>query len=317
MESIGQGSETSPAEATTEQVEASPLDEFRNLLWSRGADEEAERRQWDADQVVRENLTAECMNDLGFDYIPWLNSQILTLPGDSWKPDDPDWVSQWGYGVVSSPPGAVSMRNTSSGRWDSPDNPNFPMYQEMTEAEQKIYRQAFTGGHIVPFLFTRTVDGYDFHDCSNWAYAVVNLSHVMWQRTNDDFPPLSEAINQMHRDLETEVTEADRDWANCMFDAGYPWFELQLDAQRYFKEIWQEFMSTWNWEHGKPNPTVSPEVAELQDQEIEMATTDLNCRISVDYTARRNTHIYEVENQFITDHKTALEALRAAAEQGQ
>jgi hypothetical protein len=292
--------------------ELSPLDEFRNILWGMGMDEEAARRQWDAGRIRQENMIAECMHELGFEYIPDIGRMTLQLPGDSWQPDEMEWVSEYGYGVITSPPGAVPERTTGS-IFIRPDNPNLPMFNELTESEQRAYLKALHGGS--PDTFTRVVDGWDFHDCHNWSYGVINLERQVWRNDGDEFAPLLEAITEMQARLRTDIIEADREWADCMLDAGYPQFERQTGGELYFKEVWQEFTSTWDWQQGRPDPATSPEVAELQEREIRMATADLDCRIAVDFAAKRSAHITQVEEQFITDHKEALQALRSAFEQ--
>ncbi len=56
-------------------------------------------------------------------------------------------------------------------------------------------------------------------------------------------------------------------------------------------------------------------MAALGEEEVELALADLGCREETDYRQKAQDIQFELEEQFIADHESELEALRAAAEQ--
>ena len=49
--------------------------------------------------------------------------------------------------------------------------------------------------------------------------------------------------------------------------------------------------------------------------EVELALADLDCREETDYTDRSTDIARDAEQQFVDDHRSELEAMKAAAEQ--
>jgi hypothetical protein len=130
---------------------------------------------------------------------------------------------------------------------------------------------------------------------------------------SDEFAPLFEAINQMRNELGQEKTEAEGDWLACMADAGYPNIERREDAQNH---IWSARDRIRSSPGGfRATAETSREMAALLEREIQTALADLDCRTAVDFQNRQDARRIEVETQFVSDHRLALEALRDAAEQ--
>lgn len=295
--------------------ETSPFDEFRNILWGLGLDEESQRRQFDADRVVEENLIAQCMNELGFEYIPFIDNITLSFGNsENWSPDDPEWVATYGYGWVVTPPAGRAGASISM-MVDNPESPNAPMLAELSETERIAWRDAFSN---MGAGFEREVEGVTFRDCNNWARAVVSAERRAFSNL-DEFAPLMEAIEQMHLSLRWEISDADRAWSTCMFDAGFQGFDRQWEASETILHEWLDSMSKLSsdpeWILEEPTPENSEVIAALHQREVAVATADLNCRISTDFLVGHEAHIHTVEDQFITDHLSTLQALRAAAEQ--
>jgi len=307
---------TEPTREPIAPREVSPFDEFRNLLWGMGMDEESQQRQFEADRVREENMIAQCMNELGFEYIPFVDSVVLSFGNDEdWNPDDPDWVARYGYGWVVSPPGgrggariSVDMNNVG---------PNAQMLSELSETERSAWNNALWN---MGAGFEREVEGVIQRDCFNWARMSVSAESRTIANLAE-FAPLMEAIAQMHDSLRWDISDADRAWSTCMADAGFPGFDRQREASETIAEEYgpARIAATLDpsWDQTFNNPTVenSPVMAALHEREVALATADLNCRITTDFEAGREAHIHTVENQFIIDHRADLEALRAAAEQ--
>jgi hypothetical protein len=120
------------------------------------------------------------------------------------------------------------------------------------------------------------------------------------------------------RVLRIEISEAERDWASCMADAGFPGFERWFDPAQALQEAWLDWHMSldWeNWDGRSPMAANNPELAALQEQEIGMALSDFDCRFAVNFAARQAARQLEAETQFYHDHQAALRALQAAAEQ--
>ena len=277
-------------------------------------DEYARQRQFEVDRVRQEDLIAQCMNELGFEYIPYLGWHTFSPASGAWQPDDPDWVAEFGFGVTTSPPGGSGV--SGSGIDILNLGPNNGVLEAMSEEGRLAWLGAF---HRSGAGWERTIGTIDFtfRDCGNWSWNLIQYEHQLVN--TEEFAPLLDAIAQMHHDLQWDITDAERDWAICMADTGYVGFDSPWHAS---DSVVQEYnaLRTWlaaepDWDYGNPTAENSPEFAALQIHERELATTSLKCRISTDFEAKRDAHIHAVENQFITDNRAALAALRDAAEQ--
>jgi len=299
----------------------SPFDEFRSILWGMDRDEDAVRRQFEADRIVEENMIAQCMHELGFEYIPYPDAvELVFRENENWRPNDPDWIAQYGYGWVVEPAGGRPIDGHGvSVSLPGPGNPNYAILEELSETERQAWSNSLMN---MGAGFEREVPGVGImRDCFNWARMTVNAQR--FYRGGDEFTPLFDAIEQMQVNLRHDISDADRAWSNCMADNGFPGIDRQWEAT---DTILREMSATrsavaqdaeWQALNPNANPTVdnSTALAELHEREINMATADHDCQISTDFAANREAHIFAVENQFISDHRTTLEALRSAFEQ--
>jgi len=112
-----------------------------------------------------------------------------------------------------------------------------------------------------------------------------------------------------------EIVELNREWSHCMADAGHSGISSPRDASsllipEYFET---SFMVQQQQAEGDVTDATEP-LAALQSLEIDLALTDLDCRLATNYTARVNTVRHEVETQFIADNRALLEEFRNATE---
>jgi len=313
---IVQPDDATPPRELAPPPELSPFDEFRSILWGIGEDPESQLRRFEADRIREENMIAQCMHELGFDYIPNFEAVTLTFRNsDNWQPDDPDWVAHYGYGWIVSPAGGRGGGGASIGVSSNALGPNQAIVDELSESEARAWNDALWNrgaGFERETLFSGIQT-----DCFNWARMTVNDERFAVQ-ASDEFAPLFEAIDQMQNDLQFDISDADRAWSACMFDAGFPDFNRQWEPSEQIRNEYHQVRTSItarpDWV-GNPTPENSPEIVELHEREVALATADLNCRIATGFDNGREAHIHAVENQFITDHRAALEALRAAAEQ--
>lgn len=301
----------SPGDDTTasEDEYYSPLNEYLSAVWGGDVSEEDWMVRAEEEQRIREDIVAECMVEQGFEYTPFVDMGWSSSSGDEWKPDDREWVAQWGYGAAKSP-----------GMNDAPDpeeqvvDPNQEYVQSLSESEMMAFYEALYGPQ--PTEDELNEDGsYDYNwetaGCQGFAEHEVSGDNPM---ESDEHKPLMDSINEFYMQMQStpELADIDAAWADCMADAGYSGFTTQYDAQ---ESIYTELNSYY--EGVTEFIEDDPALEEIADREVELALADLACRESTDYRERRQDVAVELEEQFIADNKAALDALVADAEQGQ
>jgi len=306
-----QNSATAPPDEPEPFV--SPLTEFIGLDWSQRSVEENQRLVADI-EAQRQDLISGCMHDAGFEYIP-NPSPILVggiRTGADYRPNDRDWVTQWGYGIVDSPSGSVAQ-HLDMDEWNATD-PNSALLDEMSPQEQSAWRDAFNG--IAPI---DVVDGVAIFPedmtveelgCSRWAQNQVPFVAPGQELLfTDEFAPLWDSIVQMQTTLNDspEMLAVDQDWSNCMANAGFVGLRKPALAQAQVEIAWSQIPAEQR--------TGTDRAAELQEQEISLALADLDCRASTSYFERRNAITLATETQFVEDHRADLNALLSAREQ--
>lgn len=157
---------------------------------------------------------------------------------------------------------------------------------------------------------------HDEPNCRDWARTTLEERNPHRLVESDEFAPLFEAIDQMRAGTLVEITDADRDWANCMADTGHLGFERQWEAEDRFRDEYSGAISNF-FSSTQPQGAWIGSVPwrELREKEIVLALADLECRTATNFRSRNNAFKVEVETQFVEDNRAALEALRAAAEQ--
>jgi len=308
----GGGNDDSPAvnsaTGNDDDLQISPLAEYLSLVWGTNlSPEERAQRDYELNRQLQE-LVAQCMQDAGFEYYPEVEQPSANPVSIEWRPDDREWVAQYGYGLIHTPEADVPAAPVQPRT-----NPNWEYFSSLGEAEAQAFNEALYG---LPIDDENHVWTWEEMGCSGYAQNATAAASPIDLVVSEEFASLFEALNQ----LEGDVTLADqraaieREWAACMADQGYPGFEARWDAQNQFSTEVDEFLNDWWEEHGE-EPTGTPEMAEFGRREIDLALADLGCRESVDYQTRLTSVQYEIEARFVAEHRSELEALRAAAEQ--
>lgn len=289
--------------------EKSPLAVYLDAVYGTDASPEEQEKKFAADQAKREELIAECMQEEGFEYRPNTQNGSFSSDGSEYKPDDREWVSQWGYGAVNYP-GQEEMSDPENEYVD----PNAEYLETLSESEQTAFYEALSGPPMSEEDMSE--DGsyeYDWKTagCSGWAEHELSGDDPS---QSEEFKPLFEAMSALYDEASSspEMAKLEAEWATCMDAAGFPGFSKQSDAQNSIYEALNAF-----WEDPATAETGPDEAAmkELEGQEIETALADLDCREETDYREQSKAAQWELEEQFIADHKAELDALKAAAEQ--
>ncbi|MDF2917899.1 hypothetical protein [Microbacterium sp. NPDC086615] len=294
-------------------TEQSPLTEYLSAVYGAGGSSEEQLAELGK---KREELVAACMKKNGFEYTPDLQASatIVDGSGEAWKPDDRQWVSQWGYGAVAFP-GSDDAENPSTTWVD----PNADYLSTLSESEKQAFSDALWGTPPASTTDTAAEDETPTWDwktagCQGEAQHEVSGEDPL---QTDQFAPLMNAITELWQQSSTYpgMSEANREWSACMDEAGHTGFATQPDAAA---SIHDQLNALWNAggaaSSEAPATPDKKALAELKDEEIDLALADLDCREKTDYTARARKAQAEAETAFIAAHKTELEALKAAAQ---
>jgi len=305
------GSDDDPA--TAEQD--SPLTGYLTAAYGGDLSPEEQERQFAEQQEQQEELVALCMQEQGFEYAPATqSSSFSSADGTEWEPDDREWVSQYGYGAVRSP-----FTDEPSTAEEEYVDPNGDYVASLSESEQTAFYEALYGPQ--PTEEEMGEDGsyeYDWQTagCQGAAQHEVAGEDVS---QSDEFKPLFDAINEFYEGMPTwpGMAELDGEWAACMDAAGEGGYPTQTEAQNsVFEDLNEVYESVQLTEDGEAGG--EPDQAELDalaEREVELALVDLDCREETDYRDRSTDVTREAEQQFVDDHKSELEAMKAAAEQ--
>jgi len=285
----------------------SPLSAYLSSIWGGDLSTEEQEARYTEQQKKSEELVAQCMSEEGFDYTPNIQSVSFSSGNDiEWKPDDRDWVTQYGYGMVNYP-----------GRDEPPTDqqeyvdPNQDYVSSLSESEQTAFYEALYGPS--PTEEELNEDGsyeYDWTKagCQGWAQHESGANPMM----DEEFESINDAINDFYTKMAEDpgFAKIDADWASCMADAGHSGFAKQADAQTSISDKLNEY---YNGQTAYVED--DPKLAALGEEEVALAIADLDCREKTNYRDEYEKVQFALEEQFIADNKADLDALKAAAEQ--
>lgn len=285
----------------------SPLSVYLN--GQAGMSEEEMQEHFTEQQEQIEELVAACMTDEGFEYIPVDQSQNggIIFSGDEWKPDDREWVEQYGYGAVNYP-----GRDTPVDPDQEFVDPNQDYVMSLSESEQAAYYETLYGPQ--PTEEELNSDGgyeYDPENAGCYGSAQVEVQGTD-PYSAEEHKPVMEAINEFYTGVQNDpaLAELNAAWSSCMADAGFSGFATQPDAQNSIYDEINEY-----YESQTEPVEDDPELAAIGEREIELAVPDLECREQTDYRQESLRIQFELEEKFVQEHKAELEALKAALEQ--
>ena len=325
--------------APPEPVPVSPIDEYLNLVWGTNFSPEAQIQRWENEHNRTEELIAACMADLGFTYYPEVGTMTsVVTSGNDWLINDPEWVGTWGFGVVMWPGVPSGGIDGQIGDLTGPRR-NAEHRDSLSTAERTAHERALWGAsnpyHSGMWFGAPPADAvYDPEaaaefdaDPANWGCQRRAVEQMIAEsprglRESDEFMPLFDAIEQFREQLTLSATEADRDWATCMHDAGFAEFDRRPDFDALFRDeafrLSQEIVNSGRITQVSRIPLQrwdAPEMETLFQQEIDTALADLDCRTATNWNTRQQAAVFELEAQFVADHQAQFNALRAAVEQ--
>jgi hypothetical protein len=312
------GCSSSPEKADADAERQSPLGVYFDALY--GGDlspEEQEAQSAEQNRQVEEQV-ADCMQDEGFEYVPATGNYSYGSSDDVvYEPEDRDWVSQYGYGAVNSP-----WNEQPADPEQEYVDPNGDYVASLSESEQTAYYEALNGPQPSEEDQAAMEDGsyeYDWTTSGCYGAAQHEVYEAEDPTQSEEFAPLMDAINSFYEKSSTDpaMQELDAAWAACMDTAGHPGFAVQFDAQNSIYDAQNELYEAAPVDaDGNSTGEVDQAAMDaLGEQEIELALADLDCREETDYRASAEDIQFGLEEDFVADHKSELEALKAAAEQ--
>lgn len=302
--------------------DAGPLAEYMSpLLMSEEAADGAAR----AEHERAQELTAECMSAAGFDYKPWpFTGGPITgnlVEGGSGSETDAaaeEFAETYGYGIVEDPD--FDTANAAGGEQD-PElvDINGKYINSLTESEQDAYWEALNGPpmseeELQAELEDERTTVMKGRGCAGESAdtARSEQADVMVAREDPEFQDLFEAERQLNEPLDPE-SPSNEDlialnglWNECMEKAGHSGFTSPMNAHNALGQEFDQLES----DAGDLDEVVSKiEKDRFQTLEIEVASADLSCRKTVSYEAEVTRITHELEQTFVDEYKTELDAL--------
>jgi len=281
----------------------SPMTEYYEAMYG-GYDE----KEAVAQQKKVEELVATCMADEGFDYKPVDQSQYTSFSSDDEDRDTEEWVAEHGYGMNQTPEEQEEMNEQASEFVD----PNQDYVMALSPTEQEAYYEVLYGPGPTDEEMAAMEDGdgsYEYNwetaGCQGAAQHEISGDDLT---QSDKYKPLMDEINSIWEKQQKDpaIVKVEAEWAACMADAGYADFKVKQDAMNQVNEAQNAY-----WEGGETEEPDDATKAEWRENEIEVALADFKCSEKVDYQKTYLTAQYRLENQFIDDNKSELDAMVA------
>lgn len=279
---------------------------------------------WDEDQGARdmmrvEEIVAECMAEEGFEYLPVDQTQF-SYGGEELDVEygTLEFAEQYGYGATTNPWGGdvEEMEAEQEEFFD----PNQELVEAMSQTEQEAYYAALWGNQ-------EYIEGEETEYDWTTAGCQGRAQHEVYEGgvDADEFEALQEEMNTMWDAIQQDprVAELDGKWASCMADAGHDGFAAIYDAEtsiydrtnEIHESAWEdveldENASEADWQ--AIDAQIQAELAEITDDEIELAVADFTCREEINFARVQAEVAVEHQTEFYDAHKEELEAWLAS-----
>jgi hypothetical protein len=285
--------------------EDSPLSAFFEEV-SGDWDSEESQKKWEEQNRKAEELTAECMAEQGFEYIPVDQSGSMTVVEDEEELDPEKYAAEYGYGMTNH----QEMTPEQEEEMNSFVDPNQAYVEAMSETEMNAYYTALHG------------ESYNMEPDENGEVQEIDLSQMgcMGAAQNEasggeqelyeseDMQAFNDATTKLYEDIpkDARMTEVLSKWGDCMADAGF-------DHESPDKAV-EHFMNASNELYSGDNPEGPDEakLKELQELEKDTAVADLDCQKKVKYEDVHRTVQFDLEKRFVEENKDLLDRVRSA-----
>ncbi len=276
-----------------------------------------------AKQRQVEDATAACMKAAGFDYVAVPPEsqpkskfdEALRLPADK-------FAEQYGYGIST-------IDWSKAGQDSDNSNPNTKIRNALSPAAKKAYDKALNGpnatenGNIV--IAPKEGEGPASSGQLDLGCRGKAAEQVYGKRQNKEgfkkYDALFKDLEALQKRIEADppVVDATTAWSDCLADSGHPGFKKTDEPPQKVSQKLDELTGTHPNTNGPGGKTVqgppsfdkvdAAKLADLRKFEIALATADQKCRAKV-YDAPYKKAQYELEKEFVNQHKAELEAFR-------
>lgn len=313
-------------------------------------DQAAMEAKFKAREQKRQEAIAECMRAQGFEYTPYVPEQSFarfTPPG--YDLTRKEFVEKYGFGISTM---TEQMNTPPEGMPKAEDDPNFVYQQSLSPSDSEAYSKARYGDMAVE----APVDESDTGDSSGEATATTASAAAFVpqgcegegekavggagsaspadQAFMDDF---NQRLNKLYESVQADrrVVEANRAYAACMAEKGYPEIDKQELAYQKVSDKMQplwDSQAAFDYEaSGKDGaaaattvvgsgagftpPTFDPvKLKEVNDYEIGVAKADLACGKDVMKAQYEVTQ--ELEQKFVDDNAADVERYKTLNDNG-
>lgn len=255
---------------------------------------------------------AVCMKAAGFDYTPNVEPEggMPQAPQeeDAPSPGSLEFAKGYGYGIVEWPQGSQDPE-----LHEPFADPNAGYYSGLTESERAAYDEALHGS-TSDEGGPAASSGQEPAGCYAAAQGekTSQFDRVQAAFADPEFRDLMAAIDTFYSNpIPVEEYEAlNSRWRACVEEAG---IEAAEDPSRLAERLSDEY-DFLGYPDGAGSDYVDPGDRArriFQEREIQVATADARCQQKIDYKQTETELRHTAEQQFVDEHKTALDAFVA------
>jgi hypothetical protein len=276
-----------------------------------------------AKQRQIEDATVACMKAAGFDYVAVPpESQPKSKFNDALRLPADKFAEQYGYGIST-------IDWSKAGQDSDSSNPNTKIRNALSPAAKKAYDKALNGpnatgnGNVV--IAPEKGEGPTNSGTLDLGCRGKAAEQVYGKRKDKDdlkkYDALFKDLEALRKRIEADqrVVDATTAWSDCLADAGHPGYKKTDEPPQKVSQKLDELTGTHPNTNGPGNKGVqgppsfdkvdAAKLADLRKFEIQLAKADQKCRAKV-YDAPYKKAQYELEKEFVNQHKAELEAFR-------
>lgn len=305
----------------------SPLAAYTDGLWG---GEELTQEQIVKLQTEHQELIAQCMTKEGFEYTPVVNTGVKTsteseIEAPNWGTDE--FVKQYGYGIADDPLVQVMAERPEPEEAEEFFDPNTAYIDSLSDTERAAYWVALNGPELTGEELTALEDedgsaeaGYDWQasGCDGFALHETGQDYDPYLAASED-PQYADLFTQMQtiwagvyddEQPNEDVAKLNRTWAECMTEAGQEEYDSPNAALQALKAEYRSIERPAT-EDGRYQGPLKADKEKFQQREFEVSLADAECKKTVDYNDSRTQILFALEQQFVDEHKTMLDAMVA------
>ncbi|QIK62460.1 hypothetical protein G7068_03960 [Leucobacter viscericola] len=311
------------AEAPEGQAEGSPLNKYMYAVWG---SQEQDNSSFYKQQVKIEDQIAKCMAKEGFDYKPnLLSEEYLAAPAmeseDGLEMGTVAYAEAHGYRIFDSMFGPESKGDGTADEGEVDANAEY--VSSLTDTEQQAYYEALNGNPVQEDSMEDLEDGefpqIDWSKMGCYGAAQNDArGNAGLARDDPEYQELFEQMDKIYVEtndngeepiINEDVRKLNQKWADCVSKAG---FDVQSPGQAQTMMMQESGKLTMGVDAAGAMTYREPSTEETEAfhaKEIKVAVADVKCQEKTHYEEERQKIVYGLEQKFIDEHKTKLDAM--------